>query len=114
MRLDDLLEEMRQRRVTTAWLCGQAANAIDLTDRFDARFLLDIDQQTMRQRMLSESRGHDFGRVGDTLQAALASHPEFLAVWRRHGAHTIDATQPLDRVVEDLLMAGALAALHLP
>ena len=66
----------------------------------------------MRQRMLGESRGNDFGRVGDTLQAALASHFEFLSVWRRHGSHTIDATQPLDRVVEDLLMASAQAALN--
>lgn len=113
-RLDDLVEEIRQRPVTTAWLCGQAANAIELADRFDAWFLLDIDQQTMRRRIRGDSRGNDFGRVGDTLHAALASHLEFVAAWRRRGAHTVDATQPLDRVVEDLLMAGAQAALHLP
>lgn len=113
-RLDELVDEMRRRSVTTAWFCGQAANAIDLADRFDACFLLDIDQQTMRQRMLGESRGNDFGRVGDTLQAALASHLEFMAVWRRHGSHTIDATQLLDRVVEDLLMASAQAAQNMP
>lgn len=68
----------------------------------------------MRQRMRQVSRGNDFGRAGDTLHAAHAAHPQFTAVWRRHGAHTIDAIQPLGRVVEGLLMAGAQAALDLP
>jgi hypothetical protein len=112
-RLDELVDETRRRPGTTAWLFGQAANAIELADRFDAVFLLDIDQRTLRWRLADGSRGNDFGWVGDPLHAALASHLEFGAAWRRRGAHTIDATQPLPWVVEDLLMAGARAALDL-
>jgi hypothetical protein len=97
-RFDEIIADARGEGVETLWLCGQAANALDLADRFDACFLLDIDQQTMRRRMTGSQRGNDFGRVGDTLAIALSSHTEFIAQWRRHGAATIDATQVLDRV----------------
>lgn len=56
----------------------------------------------------------DFGRVGDTLRTAVDSHVEFVAAWRRHGAITIDATQDLDTVVEELLKAAAMAAPSVP
>lgn len=103
-RLDEIIAEAREGGAQTLWLCGQAANALDLADRFDACFLLDIDQQTMRHRLGAAQRGNDFGRVGDTLRTALSTHTAFLATWRRHGAVTIDATQPLDRVGEHLLL----------
>jgi hypothetical protein len=109
---DEIIAGAHREGVQTLWLCGQAANALDLADRFHACFLLDIDQQTMRHRLTRSQRGNDFGRVGDTLAIALASHTTFITVWRRHGATTIDATQNLDRVCEDLLMAAAVAALR--
>jgi adenylate kinase family enzyme len=113
-RLDEIIAEASAEGVETLWLCGQAANALDLAHRFDLCFLLEVDQRTMRERMTGPQRGNDFGRVGDTLQAVLASHTEFVAPWRRHGAVTIDATQDVDEVCEELLMAAALAALNLP
>lgn len=111
-RLDEIIADALGEGVETLWLCGQATNALNLADRFDACFLLDIDQQTMRHRMTGSQRGNDFGRVGDTLAKALSSHTEFIARWRRHGAATIDATQVLDRVCEDLLVAAGFAALR--
>lgn len=111
-RLDEIIADARGEGVQTLWLCGQAANALDLADRFHACFLLDIDQQTMRRRLAGSDRGNDFGRVGNTLAIALSSRTTFVAAWRRHGATTIDAAQNLDRVCEDLLMAAAVAALR--
>src|SRR5690242_1265552 len=55
-RLDELIAEADQLGVASRWLCGQAANALDLADRFDAILLLDIDQATMAGRM--QRRGH--------------------------------------------------------
>lgn len=112
-RLDQIIAEAGSEGVEVLWLCGHATNALQLADRFDISFLLDVDQQTMIQRMGNQRR-NDFGRVGDTLRAAVASHTEFVAAWRRHGAITIDATQDLDTVVDELLMAAAMAALSLP
>jgi len=112
-RLDEIIAQARADGVETLWLCGQAANAGELVDRFDAYFLLEIDQATMRQRMVhGAGRGNDFGRVGDSLSMALAGYQQFVASWRRLGAVTIDATQGVDGVCEDLLMAAAFAALR--
>ena len=47
-RLDEIIAQARADGVETLWLCGQAANAGELVDRFDAYFLLEIDQATMR------------------------------------------------------------------
>ncbi len=113
-RLDEIIAEAAGRDVPTVWICGRAGNALQLADRFDAVFLLEIDQQTMRTRMGSPRRGNDFGRVGDTLATALASHTQFVAAWRRYGAVTIDATGGVDTVAEELLMAAGLAALRRP
>lgn len=113
-RLDEIIAEAHHDRVETLWLCGQAANAGDLVDRFDAYFLLEIDQTTMRQRMAGAGRGNDFGRVGESLTVALSQYHEFVAEWRRRGAVTVDATQDVDPVCEDLLVAAAFAALHRP
>ena len=58
--------------------------------------------------------GNDFGQTGETLSAASTYYREFIGPWRRHGAATIDASQDLARVVEDLLLAALEAALDLP
>lgn len=89
---EQLIAEAEQFGVASLWLCGQAANALDLVDRFDAVLLLDIDQATMPGRMQRPERGNDFGRVGDSLDAALAGYRPFVAAWRRVGARRVDAT----------------------
>jgi hypothetical protein len=96
----------------TQWICGWAANALELAGRFDAVFLLEIDQQTMRTRIGDPRRGNDFGTAGDSLAVALAWHTPIVAAWRRHGAVTIDATRAVDTVAEELLIAAGLAVLR--
>ena len=111
-RLEEILTEADQLGVATLWLCGKAANALSLAGRFDAVFLLEIDQQTMGTRMQRPQRGNDFGRVGDSLDTALAGHLPFVAEWRRFGALSIDATRDVATVAEDLLMTAATTVLR--
>ncbi|GAA0905128.1 hypothetical protein Vau01_066490 [Virgisporangium aurantiacum] len=114
-RLDEIIAAACGDGVETLWLCGQAANAGELVDRFDACFLLEIDQATMRHRMtVGAGRGNDFGRVGASLDVALAGYREFIVTWRRLGAVPVDAMQDIDQVCEDLLVAAAFAALNRP
>jgi hypothetical protein len=80
--------------------------------RFDAVFLLEIDQQTMRTHIGDPRQGNDFGKAGDSLAVALASHTPIVAAWRRYGAMTIDATRAVDTVAEELLIAAGLAVLR--
>ena len=84
---------------------------MELAGRFDAVFLLEIDQQTMAARMRRPERGNDFGWVGDSLDAALAGYLPFVAGWRRFGARSVDATRDVATVAEDLLLTAAMAVL---
>lgn len=112
-RLDQVIAEAARGSDDALWVFGHAANALQLADRFDVVFLLEIDQRTMVARMANPGRGNDFGRVGDSLSAALASYTDFVAGWRRHGAACVDATGEVDAVAQELLMAAAMAALRL-
>jgi hypothetical protein len=111
-RLDEIIIEADRAGAPTLWLCGQATNAIELADRFDAVLLLEIDQATMAGRMRHPERGNDFGRVGDSLDTALAGFGPFVAAWRRVGALSIDATRDMVTVAEDVLLTAAMATLR--
>ncbi len=111
-RLHEIMTDADRRGVDTLWLCGRAANALALVDRFDGVFLLELDEQTMIARMSSPRRGNDFGRVGDTLRDAVDANLGFVAAWRRVGAVTIDATGDVRAVGEELLLAAAVVALR--
>jgi adenylate kinase family enzyme len=112
-RLDEIIAEAARRRVDLLWLCGYAANALQMVDRFDLTFLLDIDRDTMLHRLRARPAGNDFGRTEETLSAASTYYREFIGAWRQHGAVRIDASKNVDRVVEDLLLAALDAALDL-
>ncbi len=111
-RLDEIISRANAEAGDPLWLFGHATNAVDFVDRFDATLLLEIDQRTMIARMSDPRRGNDFGRVGDSLAAALASYTSFVATWRRNGATIVDASRDIDTVAEDLLMAAALSCLR--
>jgi thymidylate kinase len=113
-RLDQIIAEAARRRVDVLWLCGYAANALQMVDRFDLTFLLTISRETMIRRLRSRPAGNDFGQTEETLSAASTYYREFIGAWRQHGAVTIDASHDLDRVVEDLLLAAVEAAQDVP
>jgi thymidylate kinase len=113
-RLDEIIAEAARRHVDPLWLCGYAANALQLVDRFDLVFLLTISRDSMIRRLRARPAGNDFGRTEETLSAASTYYREFIGEWRRHNTVTIDASKNLDRVVEDLLLAALEAALDLP
>ena len=111
-RLDELVTRATELGVATWWLCGKAANAVQVAGRFDAAFLLEIDRDTMADRMRRPERGNDFGRVGDSLDTALAGYGQFVASWRRFGARSVDASRDVATVAEDLLLAAAMTVLR--
>jgi thymidylate kinase len=84
------------------YVCGGAANELELADRFSHVFLLEIDEPTMLAR-LDTRENNDWGRVGDTREYLRRFLPGYQARLREFGAIPIDARQPLDRVVEAIL-----------
>ena len=111
-RLDEILADARARGVRTLFCCGYGDNGLLLAGRFDAHLLLEIDQKTMTARLGQQSRGNDWGRVGDSLAVAVEGFTPFVAAWRRFGAVIVDASLPVEALGCEVLMAAALALMR--
>jgi hypothetical protein len=99
-RLDELI---RASAPATLYVCGGAENELDLADRFSQVFLLEIDEPTMLARLDAPSRDNDWGRVGDTREYLCRRLPQIQHRLRAFGAISVDATQPVDEVVDAIL-----------
>jgi shikimate kinase len=91
------------------YLCGSAENESDVRDLFDLVVCLVIDEHTLRDR-LAHRTNNAFGQHPEELDAALYWNSRTEAAYRRRGATIIDATQPVEAVVRDLLAAVATLA----
>jgi len=91
----------------TLYVCGGAANELELADRFTHIFMLEIDEATMLAR-IDARENNDWGRIGDTREYLRRFLPGYQARLRAAGAIAIDARQPLDHVVETVLAVAEL------
>ncbi|MEV0408991.1 hypothetical protein [Actinoallomurus sp. NPDC050550] len=98
-RLEQLLIAADQR----LYVCGNASNETDFFYHFDHVILLEIDEPTMLRRLDEPSRENDFGRTGDTLSLLRRWLPDHQARMRALGVEVVDATRPLESVVESIL-----------
>ena len=101
-RLDQLIQAAAP---ATLYVCGGAANELELADRFTQVFLLEIDEPTMLARLDERRDYHDWGRIGDTREYLRRFLPGYQDRLRASGAIPIDARQPLDQVVDAILAA---------
>jgi adenylate kinase family enzyme len=99
-RLDELIAAAAP---ATLYVCGGAANELELADRFTQVFLLEIDEPTMLARLDARRDYHDWGRIGDTREHLRRTLPEIQERLRAFGAIPIDAGRPLGRVVDAIL-----------
>ena len=99
-RLDVLI---RTAAPATLYVCGGAANELELADRFTQMFLLAMDEPTMLARLDAPSRDNEWGRIGDTREHLRRRRPGHQDRLRAFGAIPIDARQPLDQVVDAIL-----------
>jgi hypothetical protein len=98
-RLDELI---RAAAPTTLYVCGGAANELELADRFTHMFLLEIDEPTMLAR-IDARPNNDWGRIGDTREQLRRFLSGYQARLRAFGVIPIDARQPLDQVADAIL-----------
>ena len=64
--------------------------------------MLELDEPTMLARV-DARLDNDWGRIGDTREYLRRFRPGYQARLRASGAIPIDATQPLDQVVDAIL-----------
>jgi AAA domain-containing protein len=86
-----------------AFLFGTVENEDEVWSLFDMVVCLVIDDETLRRR-LSTRTTNQFGKHPDELQAALGWNQGAEARYRGCGAQIVDATQPLELVISELLV----------
>lgn len=100
-RLNEFAEEVGSDPL---FVCGSASNQDELFDWFDKVILLSLDVETLAERLEAIDRetgqGDGDGDTRDQIAGWLPQRQDHL---RNQGALVVDATQPLDRVIADIL-----------
>ena len=84
------------------FICSITANQKKFYPQFDKIFLLDADEDTIVKRIEQRTDNH-FGKHPLELERIISRHKTFDDELKAAGATTIDSTQPLDRVVGQIL-----------
>ncbi|NTF45738.1 nucleoside kinase [Rhizobium rhizogenes] len=90
-----------------SFFCGGSRNFHHFIDLFDGVFVLEIDLHTLNTRLASRP-ADEFGGKPAERDLVMRLHETKEDIPRN--AATIDATAPLDRVVDDILMRCAEAS----
>ena len=101
-RIDRVEAIVRDDREAATFLCGGSRNRDRFVDRFDAVFLLTIDRDTLRAR-LDRRGGDEWAGAGRTAERALVERLHASGAEEPAGAIRIDATAPVEAVVDAIL-----------
>lgn len=101
-RVQELVSPARGELVV---LAGSVPNELDVWDLFDRVVCLVVDDATLRHRLATRT-GNDFGKTAAVRDAVLSWNAWSAADYRRFGAILVDASQPLDLVVAQVLAAA--------
>lgn len=84
------------------FLCGNVATEQQLKELFDIVIFLNLDEQTMRERLFTRN-GNDFGKSEVEVQMILKRDAVYKVLHKKNKSIIIDATQPLDAVLSKVL-----------
>lgn len=87
---------------TTAYLFGSSANEDEIWNLAEQVVCLFVDDDTLRHRLTTRTN-NDYGKRDIELDFCLGANPIYATEMKAHGATLIDATRPVDEVVEELL-----------
>lgn len=90
----------------TAFLCGSVENEVDVRDLFDLVVCVVVDNETLRDRLLTRTT-NAFGKHPEELAAALGCNDGEESTYRRLGATIIDGRRPPAEVADAILAAAA-------
>jgi dephospho-CoA kinase len=99
-----VVELMRKASDKPVFLCGSLANEDELRDLFARVCVLYVDDQTLEQRLTTRTT-NDWGKQPHELKQTLLHHHQSYERYQQQGDYIIDASQPLDRVVDEVLAA---------
>lgn len=85
------------------FICGSASNRDKYIPQFSKVFILYIDDQTLQHRLLNRTN-NNFGKDPDILARQIERNQGLREYSVKRGRIVIDATQPLKKVVDDILL----------
>lgn len=86
----------------TIFLCGIASGEDKAWHNFDKVFALTVGADTIKQR-IRDRTDNNFGKSPEELEKILEWHSTHEDDYRRFGAILIDAHQPVDKVVDEIV-----------
>ncbi len=102
------VEELaRKAKDKTIFLCGTTRLDFVVTDLFDQILYLYLDEATLRQR-LAIRQSFEWGSAPYERDMILGWHKPTEDDYREYGATMIDATKPIDKVVDEIVKAARL------
>ncbi len=98
------IEELKHlNKDDVAFLCAVTRNdKTELWDLFDRVIALTIDEETLKYRLATRAN-NDVGKSEHELRILIERQKTAEDEYRQLGAHLIDATQPVDKVLQDIL-----------
>jgi adenylate kinase family enzyme len=102
-RIDDLLARERE---ATLYVSGTVSNQGRFYPRFDAVVLLSAPADVLLARIAGRTT-NDYGKSAEERALVLTHLAEVEPLLRATSTHEIDATQPLEDVVAELIAIGA-------
>jgi dephospho-CoA kinase len=96
-KLEELLDS-----ADTVFICAVTSKQHEFYDRFDRIFVLTLDEETMKHRLLTRTT-NDYGKHPNELKDLLESREWFVKEMRKQGAIPIDARQSIEKTVDEIL-----------
>jgi dephospho-CoA kinase len=102
------IEEIKQNNEgKPTFICAVTRNDKDeLWDLFDKVIALTIDEDTLKHRLANRTN-NDVGKSKHELEVLIERQKTAKAEYKKLGAHLVDATQPIDQVVKEIIKIAA-------
>lgn len=95
-------EAIKEEGDSPVFICGGAMNQEGFKHHFEKVFTLYVDDETMKHR-LSTRTNNDFGKKPEELALQLTWNKGAVSYSQQRGTTLIDATRPINEVVDDIL-----------
>jgi dephospho-CoA kinase len=98
-KIEDLAIHAKNKNM---FICGTPSNEKEIWDLFSKVICLTIDEQTLRHRIRIRST-NEFGKAPHELTEILKWYKLNQKLYKQFGAYIVDATKPLNEVVDEIL-----------
>lgn len=99
---DNAVFEDLLKQYPTLYFCGNTSYLWHFVDRFDKFFALNISEETQRKRLETRSNSV-YGKEPSVLARTLAAQKRFIVEAPQYNAHIINAEQPVDDIVAEII-----------